>query len=185
MRKVSIIRLFFAIFLINNSFLFSASIYRWVDENGVKNFSNFPASVPIRLYENGSVAFNDRYISSLPLYNRPIDNIIDDTEKEYLAEIEKQLERQLLVNKYKELQDRENYLQEQLAIAKNSALKTKREFDNLISKGYFSDHSILELKRLQREMKQISTELTPIAPNTPQILSQADPRGIPNKYFVN
>lgn len=185
MKTVAILPLFLIIFFFNNSNLLSASIYRWVDENGVKNFSNFPATVPISVFEDRSVKVSDRYISNLPLYNSSIDKAQDNIEKEFIAKIEKQLERQLLVNKYKELEDRDDYLKEQLTVKKNSALKTKREFDNLIIKGYFSDHSILELKRLQREMKKITAELNTIEPKKRKIVSFAGQRGISNRYFKN
>ena len=182
MRNLTI---FVIIFLLSSSYLRSATIYRWVDANGVKNFSNFPATVPEKLFMDKTVQMSEKYISSLPLHNAVVDMTEDNFEKEYLAKIEKQLERQLLVNKYKELRDRQEYLQEQLVINKNSALRTKREFDNLIIKGYFTDHSIIELKRLQREMKQISLELGTIEPKKQKIISHAGQRGISKIHFTN
>ena len=150
MKLFVLFQLFVFIFFLNSSVLLSASIYRWVDENGVNNFSNFPASVPISVFNVRSVEVSDKYISKLPLIEERLKTTEDEFDKEYQALIEKQLERQLLVNKYKELLDRESYLKEQLIITKNSALEAKREFDILIIKGHFSDHSILELKRLLR-----------------------------------
>lgn len=184
-RTVVIMQYFIALLLLNSSFLISAPIYRWVDKTGVKNFSNFPASVPSRVFEQGAVKVSEKYISQLPLKNQSAELTEDDLDKEYRAEIKRQLERHLLVSKYKELRDRQSYLQEQLALTRKSAIKTKREFDHLIIRGHFSDHSILELKRYQREIKRLNAELRTIEPKKRKIISFAGKRGISEKHFIN
>lgn len=170
---------------INTSTILASPIYRWVDSTGVKNFSNYPASVPKRVFEERTVRVSETYVSSLPLIEKPIVRKKDEVDLEYLAEIKKIMERQLLVNTYNQLNNRKTHLQEQLQLTKNSAIQIKREFDTLIIQGYFSDHSILELKQLQREIKQINAELLTIEPKKEKIVSHAGKRGIPGKFFIN
>ncbi|NIQ15244.1 MAG: DUF4124 domain-containing protein, partial [Candidatus Dadabacteria bacterium] len=77
MKLFVIIQLFIFIFFLNSSIVLSASIYRWVDENGVRNFSNLPDSVPASVFYNRSVEVSDKYISRLPLIEKSIDSTED------------------------------------------------------------------------------------------------------------
>ncbi len=187
MKSLKIYQLFCVIFLLNSSYLISDTIYGWIDQNGVKNFSNFPANVPDKLFEikRANSQIKDRK-SSILREKRifKIKNEIEE-EREYLAVLKKQRVRQLLIGKIKELEYRETYLQKQLIVKKDTAIETKREFDKLIIEGYFADHSILELRRLEREMTQIHGELQSIKPKKQKLVALALQRGISKQYFRN
>jgi hypothetical protein len=184
MKNLKIYQLFCVIFFLNSSYLISDTIYRWVDENGVKNFSNFPANVPDNFFKNNRASIQISDSESSLLKGKRIFKIRDEIEEELAIE-KKQRERLLIIGKIKELVYRETYLQEQLVAKKDTAIRTKREFDKLIINGYFADHSILELRRLDREMTEISGELQSIKPTKQKLVALAMQRGISKRYFRN
>ncbi len=187
MKYAIICQLFCVIFFFNGSNLISDTIYNWIDENGVKNFSNSPANVPSNFFENKRANFqihgNANSLSAAKRVFKVEDE--NEQEKEYFVRLKKQRERQILIEKIKELAKREYYLEEQLVVKKDSAVKTKREFDKLIMDGYFADHSILELKRLEREMTGIDWELESIKPRKQKLVALAIKSGISKRYFRN
>lgn len=171
-RTIYILYSIFTVFVLTNSFSHAERIYKWVDNQGVRNFSNLPTNVPDNFFGKQNKMDNQK--GNINLYKEDVSSSQEaQDQKDYFVRLKRQRELRDLLAQIRAIIDKEESLKIELIQKQDNALKTKREFDKSIISGYFADRSILELKIIHNEMGEIREELKLLKPKKKELIAKA------------
>lgn len=163
-------------------------IYKWIDENGNVHFTDNPSLIPkekaveVETIEKlNHRRSEDQFKSNLPTPT-PSDDLVNSMEDDLETGKEKAI-REFWRSRALEIDNEEQRILQEISLTKNLITYKKREVDYLLTNGYFADRSILELRNLEDQLKQLQFDLSLIKPEREKLQEEARRAGVPPGYL--